>query len=222
MLAATTGGQIGGCSQVIGQLTKHSQRAHSDVGVTGFESSPNRKSARVIKCTPAAPISQSTKAHQTPAFSNQSKGVKPMSTQVTRTTVRLAISTALLTTLTACGGGGSDAPDLPCGGGNPLSVSLTYEVNGVVVDGNRPITLARNVPVLATPRIVGLPSACNGATHLSVKTVLTSSLPNGVLIDAKTGVLSGTPTALGWYNLEMKLTIDGYLNSTQQTVDFIM
>lgn len=131
-------------------------------------------------------------------------------------------TTALLLTLTACGGGGNAAPDLPCGGGNPLSVALTYEVNGVLVDGNRPITLARNVPVLATPRIVGLPSACNGAAHLSVKTVLTSGLPNGVVIDAKTGVLSGTPTALGWYNLEMKLTIDGYLNSVQQTVDFIM
>ncbi len=84
-------------------------------------------------------------------------------------------------------------------------------MNGVLVDGNRPITLARNVPVVATPRSVGLPSACNGATHLSVKTVVTSGLPNGVVIDAKTGVLSGTPTALGWYNLEMKLTIDGHL-----------
>ncbi len=144
-----------------------------------------------------------------------------MAFQPTRAKLRLTLAAALLTTLTACGGG-SDAPDLPCGGGNPLSLSLTYEVNGVLVDGNRPITLARNVPVVATPRIVGLPSACNGATHMSVKTVLTSGLPTGLEFDAKTGVLSGTPTALGWYNLEMKLTIDGYLNSVQQTVDFIM
>lgn len=144
-----------------------------------------------------------------------------MSIRIHRHSRLILCTAALLTTLTACGGG-SDAPDLPCGGGNPLKVALTYEVNGVLVDGNRPITLARNVPVVATPRIVGLPSACNGATHLSVKTVLTSGLPNGVEFDAKTGVLSGTPTARGWYNFEMKLTVDGYLNSMQQTIDFLM
>ena len=92
-----------------------------------------------------------------------------MSIHIPRRSRHSLCITALLTTLAACGGG-SDAPDLPCGGSNALSVALTYEVNGVLVDGNRPIILARNVPVVATPRIVGLPSACNGATHLTVKT----------------------------------------------------
>lgn len=133
--------------------------------------------------------------------------------------LRLPIATALLATLGACGGG--DGLDLPCGGTQDLSLAITYEVNGVLVDGSRTIVLPRGVPVLATPRILGLPAACNGATLLTVRSSNTGS-PNGMSLDANTGVVSGTATSLGRFNINFKVAVDGYPNELFQTINFIM
>ena len=143
-----------------------------------------------------------------------------MSIQIPHHSRQILCTTALLATLTACGGG-SDAPDLPCGGGNPLSISITYDVNGVLVDPNRVVILQRDVPTTATPRILGLPDACKAAARLTA-TQRALSLPSGMRFDATTGVFSGTPVSRGTFTIELKVAIDGYTNSVQQTIDFFM
>lgn len=143
-----------------------------------------------------------------------------MSIQTIRRFFAAGLSAALLATLTACGGG-SDAPDLPCGGGNPLSISITYDVNGALVDPNRVVILQRDVPTTATPRILGLPDACKAAARLTA-TQRSLTLPTGMRFDATTGVFSGTPVSRGTFTIELKVVIDGYINSVQQTIDFFM
>lgn len=131
---------------------------------------------------------------------------------------RLSFTAALLATLAACGGGGDDGPDLPCGGGQALSIAVAYEVNGTLLDVASTITLPRNVYVQATPRIVGLPAACAGKAHVTVSAETTTS-PGGITLDRATGVMSGTATIRGIFDLQLKITVDGYTFPVFQNIN---
>jgi hypothetical protein len=120
--------------------------------------------------------------------------------------------------LSACGGGGDD--DGPCGGAGTLSLNVTYEVNGALVDPTRTTVLTRGSPVLAVPRAVGLPAACAGKERITHRVL--GSVPTGLSVNATTGAFSGTPTELGSLRIELRLGVEGYTSEVRQTVDFIM
>lgn len=130
---------------------------------------------------------------------------------------RLATVACTVAALTACGGG-ADEPDLPCGGTLPLSIAVAYEVNGIPLDVLTTIVLPRNVAVVATPRIVGLPAACAGAARLTV-TDRTMTSPGGIVLDTSTGVMSGIATLRGSFDLQLKITVDGYINPVWQNIN---
>lgn len=134
-----------------------------------------------------------------------------MTTRSAARSARLASTASLLaalTALTACGGG-ADEPDLPCGGTLPLAIAVVYEVNGTLLEVASTIVQPRGVPVLATPRIVGLPSACAGKARITVSADTTTS-PNGITLDRATGVMSGTATLRGIFDLQLRIEVDGY------------
>lgn len=118
--------------------------------------------------------------------------------------------------LSGCGGGDG----LPCGGTSQLNIDVTYQVNGILVDPTRLVLLNRGEPVVATPRVVGLPSACADAVRwtYAARTVV----PPGLSFDTATGVISGTPTSLSVFDVDLKLRIDGYVNQVQRTISFFM
>lgn len=134
--------------------------------------------------------------------------------------MRLAVRySALLVSaafLSACGGGGDDAG--PCGGSGNLSVSLAYEVNGQVVDPSL-ISLRVGAPVMAIPKAVGLPAACNTAARWTFRQTSTR-VPEGLSFDTVTGVVSGTPAATGFLTLTMGLRVEGYVFNVEERVTF--
>lgn len=133
----------------------------------------------------------------------------------TRVGLPVLLSAAVLA---ACGGG--DDAGSPCGGAGTLSLNVTYEVNGTLVDPTRTHVLTRGVPVMAVPRAVGLPAACAGKERITHRVI--GSVPVGLSVNATTGAFSGTPVELGRLSIELRLGVDGYTSDVRQTVDFIM
>ena len=133
----------------------------------------------------------------------------------------LAAASLLSITLTACGGGSSSDSDLPCGGTATLRLGITYNVNGTVVEPDQTVVLQRNQPVLATPQIVGLPTACATAARLSVN-VQSRDVPAGLVVNPESGVISGTSTERGSFSVRLTVNVDGYVSSIQQTIRFII
>ena len=123
--------------------------------------------------------------------------------------------------VTACGGGGDSSPSYGCAGPGTLSLTLTYEVNGAVVNPDATTVLARNVPVTASPRAVGLPASCASATRWTFR-LRSDPLPAGLTFDAASGVIRGTPTDRSSLSVEMKLAVDGYASTLTQVVNFVM
>lgn len=128
----------------------------------------------------------------------------------------------LLAGLAACGGGGGDESNAPCGGGQTLRLGFAYDVNGVLVDATVPIVLQRGVQTLAVPRIVGLPASCAGAARLSVLSSTSPPVSTGMVLDTKTGVLSGTPVSRGTFQVRLKIEIEGYTNWLSENVVFFI
>lgn len=106
-----------------------------------------------------------------------------------------------------------------CGGAN-LSVDVTYQVNGQLVDPSSMANLVRGQPVMAMPRAVGLPAACQGKERIVA--ALRSAVPAGLSFDAATGAFSGTPTQRSLMRVELSLTVEGYTSSVRRTLDFAM
>lgn len=138
---------------------------------------------------------------------------------VTMTSHRLLLFVTLI--LTACGGGGDSSPSNGCAGSGTLSLTLTYEVNGQVVNPDITTVLARNVPVIASPRAVGMPASCGSATRWTFR-LRSDQVPAGLTFDAATGVIRGTPTDRSSLSVEMKLAVDGYTSTLTQVVNFVM
>lgn len=124
---------------------------------------------------------------------------------------------ALAISLAACGGGGDG---LPCGGASTLSVDLTYEVDGALVDPMRVVLLTRGVPVQATPRALRLPAACAGEARWTF--VSRTAVPAGLAFDSATGTITGTPGVLALFEVDLKLEINGYPDQIQRTLSFLM
>lgn len=120
--------------------------------------------------------------------------------------------------LASCGGGGSDSG--PCGGGGDLRLDLTYEVNGQLVDSTLPVTVTRGLPLLATPKALGLPAACAGDARFTFSA--RSDVPAGLNFDTSTGVISGTPTARANFSVDLRLSVIGYTADVRRTVLFFM
>lgn len=118
--------------------------------------------------------------------------------------------------MSACGGGSDDGG--PCGGSGNLSVALAYEVNGQVVDPSV-ISLRVGTPVMAIPKAVGLPAACNADARWTFRQTSTR-VPEGLSFNNVTGVVSGTPTATGFLTLTMDLRVEGYAFSVEERVTF--
>ncbi len=137
-------------------------------------------------------------------------------------TLRAAIAAVAVAALSACGGGGDDGPDLPCGGGQTLRLSIAYDINGSLVDASRPITLPQGVPIVAAPRIVGLPAACAGAARLTLSQFMSFRGPTGITVDTTTGVLTGTVIGAGTVSFRLTLNVNGYANPIIVGVDFFM
>jgi hypothetical protein len=120
--------------------------------------------------------------------------------------------------LASCGGGGSDSG--PCGGGGNLSLDMTYEVNGQLADPALPVTVTRGVPLLAAPRVLGLPAACAGDVRFAFSA--RSGVPEGLNFDTNTGVISGTPTARANFSVDLRVSVLGYTADVRRTVTFFM
>lgn len=138
--------------------------------------------------------------------------------------LRTAFSIAALActlALSGCGGGGGGAGDgLPCGGSSTLSLAPSYEVNGSLVELQSSIVLARGLAVVATPKVLGLPGACLGASRWTFSA--SQPVPDGMVFDAKTGVFSGMPTARASFPVRLQLEVDGYTNTISAMAKFLM
>jgi hypothetical protein len=135
-----------------------------------------------------------------------------------RLIARLAALLTPILLLAACGGGGDDAT--ACGGPGNLNLDVTYEVNGQLVDPRNTVVLARGTPVVARPQAVGLPGACVGAVRWTI--TARSAVPAGLAFDASTGVITGSPTSLATFRVDLRLKVDGYTSEVARSIDFVM
>lgn len=128
----------------------------------------------------------------------------------------LALAVSLLA---SCGGGGGSSGGA-CGGTGDLSLDVTYEVNGQLVDPRNTVVVTRGVPLLATPKAVGLPASCTGDARWTYST--RDDVPTGLSFSTTTGVISGTPTARATFRVELRLSVVGYNADVRRTIDFFM
>lgn len=92
-----------------------------------------------------------------------------------------------MTAMLASCGGGSDP--VPCSSLTVLSITAVWNSNGTLAE-----TLEGKVgvPLSAKPVITGVPDSCVAGEHFT--TTAPPSLPAGLLLNAQTGEVTGTPT----------------------------
>jgi Putative Ig domain len=104
---------------------------------------------------------------------------------------RYAAALALAAGLAACGGGGGGTtPTTPVDSCSAANVALTYPAFNATV----------GTPVNVTPS--GVPAACTGANYTVV-----AALPAGLSLNPNTGVITGTPTAVGSSSFSVRITL---------------
>jgi hypothetical protein len=144
---------------------------------------------------------------------------KPANTTAAYRWLRLPAVALAVGMLASCGGGGGSSGG-SCGGLGDLSLDVTYEVNGQLVDPRTPVVVTRGLPLLATPKAVGLPASCTGDARWTYST--RDDVPTGLSFSTTTGVISGTPTARATFRVELRLSVVGYNADVRRTIDFFM
>lgn len=100
---------------------------------------------------------------------------------------RVAFLAATLTVLAGCGGGGGNSA---CSTQQTLNISGTgYPV--AVIQAKLGVAITPITPVVA-----GIPDSCQAEKRFETGSVVFKLLPPGLVLDARTGTISGTPTAL--------------------------
>lgn len=87
--------------------------------------------------------------------------------------------------LTGCGGGNK-----ACSTVEKLSITGTAYPVGTI-RARLGVAITPMTPILA-----GIPASCQGEKYFEVSSLPSSKLPAGLTLDARTGTISGTPTAL--------------------------
>jgi hypothetical protein len=98
--------------------------------------------------------------------------------------LRLLTGSALVFLLAACGG---ETGWVACSSQPSLSISAQWNFNG---QAGTDVTGAVNVPLIATPILLGTPASCAGKGVF----IQDMPLPAGLQLDPRSGVISGTPT----------------------------
>ncbi len=99
---------------------------------------------------------------------------------------RVAFLAATLTVLAGCGGGGGNSA---CSTQQTLNISGTgYPV--AVIQAKLGVAITPITPVVA-----GIPDSCQGDKSFELDTPV-FGLPPGIVLDGRTGTISGVPTAL--------------------------
>jgi uncharacterized protein YfaP (DUF2135 family) len=110
--------------------------------------------------------------------------------------------------IAACGGGGS-APAT----GNSAAQCDAANFTPAISYGN--LTATQNIVIADLAPTTNLSAACKS---LAAYSVASGALPAGLVLNTTTGVISGTPTAVGTSNFSVSLTLPNYYSVTSAPV----
>jgi hypothetical protein len=127
-----------------------------------------------------------------------------MPIHATVSTVRLAGTIFVAMVSAGCGGaGGEGAGGNSCSNGQNVFTSFSYANATSIQHVGTPISSM-------VPTAPGIPASCLPSTSYSLSS---GALPAGITLDARTGVISGAPTAAGRYLYEVRLSLEGFAGS---------
>jgi Putative Ig domain/Galactose oxidase, central domain len=106
-----------------------------------------------------------------------------------------------------CGGGGPSTPN-NCNDGQSVYTNFSYANAALAFFVGSAITPQ-------SPVLPGVPSSCLPSTQFALAS---GSLPDGLSLDSKTGVISGVPTLAGPYTYRIQLTLSGFSGSVSNAI----
>lgn len=113
--------------------------------------------------------------------------------------VSQGMTTWLLTFLiVACGGGGGGASSGDACAAGDIRASFSYRGG---LQGNV------GTPASSTPTVSGVPASCISAMRFALSN---GTLPTGMVLDYRTGVVAGTPTKSGQFFFEVRMTVNDF------------